>query len=515
MSYTPPPAAIKLGSKAWAYYRDSGGNKQEASIDQQRKAIREYCESYGLILVREFADVAKSGKSLHGREEFARMREMVKEKSLRPDLILVWDYARFSRNARDSRREFSYFEDYCIIHPLNEIVTEGKVNFILREFRFGAAEDESERKSIDAKRGMADAVTRGFSGGGLPPLGYKREQVIKSYFRDGMPRYTSKWVLDGELAPLVRRAFELRSEGRSYREISDSLAGRLYKSLVSWQSFFKNKTYIGVGKCGTVEVPGHHEAIISEELFEKVQKINQERGKIGGGLYHPRRVGNPSLLTGLAYCIHCGSAMSKEKNGRNKWGYYICGRKKRERSSSCVGRMVNQKKLDGIVIGLVLNQVLTPAYFESLLGECQARLNKAEYYEEESREIIEGITGIERKITNLRRAVEDGTERAVDWLKERESELARLELRLAEVERRRAAASLKVTPEALRAVLEYWRGQLAGIQTSGDVRSLKVMLGRFVERIEVGYNKIVVRYTYPISDLEGIGMNWLGGTGTY
>src|SRR3972149_717393 len=95
---SPPPPGRPAGGYVWAYLRDSGGPSQEQSVDQQEKEILAYCKRYNLTLIKIFRDVARSGGSVQGRDEFMGMIEQSEDESIRPQAILIWNFARFARD---------------------------------------------------------------------------------------------------------------------------------------------------------------------------------------------------------------------------------------------------------------------------------------------------------------------------------------------------------------------------------------------------------------------------------
>src|SRR5262245_52125352 len=101
-SYSPPPPGLVAGARVWAYLRDSGGPSQEQSVEQQEREIIAYCKQYGLMLVRVFRDVARSGGSVIGRDEFMAMIDLSQDAAARPRAVLIWNFARFARDYNDS-----------------------------------------------------------------------------------------------------------------------------------------------------------------------------------------------------------------------------------------------------------------------------------------------------------------------------------------------------------------------------------------------------------------------------
>lgn len=85
--------------KAALYARFSSDNQREESIDAQLRAMHEYCKRYGMVVVQEYCDRAKSATT-DDRPEFLRMVDEAKEGKF--DFIVVHKLDRFSRDRYDS-----------------------------------------------------------------------------------------------------------------------------------------------------------------------------------------------------------------------------------------------------------------------------------------------------------------------------------------------------------------------------------------------------------------------------
>ena len=64
-----------------------------------------------------------------------------------------------------------------------------------------------------------ELARQGFSAGGRPPVGYRREPVVIGARYDGTPLTRIRWVPDPETAPRVVQAFQMAAEGVTYDEI--------------------------------------------------------------------------------------------------------------------------------------------------------------------------------------------------------------------------------------------------------------------------------------------------------
>ena len=72
--------------------------------------------------------------------------------------------------------------------------------------------------------------------------------------------------------------------------------------------------------------------------------------------------------------------------------------------------------------------------------------------------------------------------------------------------------------QAMSIVLKTWHDQFNKLKESGNIRDEKAWLMQFVSRIELGYNKARIFYTYPMIDLlpdgfSRISLPQLGGIG--
>ena len=354
-------------------------------------------------------------------------------------------------------------------------------------------------------------VRQGFSSGGTPPRGYLAEKVTIGHKRDGSPRIVSRWVVDPELWDLVILAWTMRAEGKTYAEIREATGGRLYKDKNSWTTFFRNKSYLGIGKFGNLEIPNHHPAAIDQETWDKVQSLRRAAPRFGleGQSNHPRRIKKPTLLSSLAHCIHCGSAITFKIGNPNfkPWPYYQCGKKSRKGWKSCEGQSIHQPNADKAIMGAIMGRILTVDFFYALLDETKAQMSNVQEVELRITTLEKSLKECERAIINLLDLAETfGAKSAVERLKEREVEKVRILHDLTTLKAKKQAAQLEISPEALTLALEAWQRQIIEAQEQENVRALRELLKNFVSKIELGYNKAVIWYTYPLEE-NGISSN--------
>lgn len=511
--YNPPPASLRPGSSVWVYLRDSGGDAQEQSVAQQKAEAKNFCAAHRLTLSIIFADEAKSAGSDAGRAEFIRMIDLSEHARQRPAGILFWNFSRFARNYDDAQfYKATLRKRGLVLHnitgPTFDNTLEGRVMESVMDY---ANAEKLRQTSRDVKRALEANTRQGFSAGGFPPRGYITEKVTLGFKRNGQPREVSKWVIDPELSDVVKLAWRMRSEGRSLSHIMRATGDRLYKSKNSWSSFFSNKTYLGVGKCGDLEIPDHHPALVDLETWNKVQRrMNASSSSL---ITRARVKDRSTLLSGLAFCLACGSTMVFEHSGRTKWASYLCGRKRRESYKACVSRRVGAKGADAFVMEAVLNKILTPAYLHALLEQTRAQFADPGSFEAEADRLKKALADCRRKLKNLRAQIETfgPSQTAATGLQAREGEEEQLILELKNLEAKHDAAQLEISPEALALALDVWRGKISAAREARDVIALRNHLQEFVTRIELGYGTARIHYTYPIADLTSNGNDDLWG----
>jgi len=505
-SYSPPPLGVPAGARVWTYLRDSGGPSQEQSVDQQEREIVAYCKRHCLVLARVFRDVARSGGSVIGRDDFMAMIDLSQDEASRPRALLIWNFARFSRDYND----FVFYKATLnkrgvIVHSLTDQIPADDFAGRIVETIISLANEEKRRQtSRDVKRGLKTLVSKGYSAG-PPPRGYVAVKVTIGENRDGVPRVVSKWEPDPVLSEYVKTAWKLRAEGKSYAEIIRATHGKLYTTKNCWHGFFTNKSYLGIGKSGELEIADHHEPLITWELWQAVQRLNDAsplRGKTGH-LNHPRRVGNPSLFSGLAHCIECGAMMIHSTDKRKQpWHHYICGTKDRRGVAACASRRVGAARAEQQILACVLHQVLTPEYLAEVIAETKKHLDSTAEIERQIQAEKRKLQELDIAIQRVLNAIEKTSSPAAqERLKQREAERARSQADLDRLSLQLVTAVTEITPEAMAIILAAWRAQFDQLQESGSVRDIKAWLLQFVSRIELGYNRVRIFYTYPIDSM--------------
>jgi len=449
----------------------------------------EYIERHGLVLDRLFVDEATPGSSLAGRDAFEEMIYLSRQDPRPVEGIVLWSSSRFARNLLDAQ----FFKadlrrrGYKIISMTDDLPG-GDLDVIVEALYDWKHEQYLKDLSRNVKRTLHQLARQGFSVGGFPPRGYKVEKVQIGIKRNGEPRYASRWVPDPKWAPVVQEAFRMKAQGVTTLEILEKTG--LFKTKGSLTWFFRNKTYLGIRKCGELEIPNAHEPLIDKETWDQVQARlvrSPRKGKSWPqGREHPSRTASPYLLSGLIRCAYCGSAMigravTRGSRRGKRWRCYLCGRKNREGWAVCESRQMGAEMVEGEVMRKVLDRVLDQAYVARLLEEINKRFARG----------MEGldfeIAQTQRSLARTNRAIEalldlaekEGSVAAVGRLKRREEEKARLETRSHRLQGRLERGGLSVSEEVLVDAIERLKGDLQ----EGSVLARRRILKSFVKRL--------------------------------
>ena len=310
---------LRIGS---AYIRVSDERQDEYSPDSQLKKIREYAAKEGYMIPDEFVfyDDGISGKSTKKRDDFNRMIAIAKEKTHPFDRIYVWKFSRFARNQEESMVYKNLLRKKGVtVISVSEPIPEGHFGSLIERIIEWTDEYYLVNLGAEVMRGMTEKASRG-EPTCAPPFGY--------IMRDG------KYYPDEESgkANIVREVFTLYANGVKQREIALMLAERGIRTRYGkkpenrWVDYMlHNACYIGkIRWCtdGTkavskrkldneniMVVDGHHEPIISMELWEKVQKLLEEQ-KRAYPKYAKRQQPIEHMLKGLVRCSACGGSLA-------------------------------------------------------------------------------------------------------------------------------------------------------------------------------------------------------------
>ena len=378
--------------KAVIYARYSSDNQREESIEGQIRECTEYAEYNDIEIVGQYIDRAFSAKT-DDRPDFLRM---VNDSSKRLfDIVLVWKLDRFARNRYDSAfYRYSLRKNGVQVVSVKENISNGPEGIILEAMIEAMAEYYSANLAQNVKRGFKENALKGRWNGGAVPLGYK---VVDH-----------KLEIDETTAPLVYTLFQMCADGYTAKEIYQYLQEKQIRrpngKEIAYNSvlyLLSNRIYVGEYRHSGIVLEHGVPAIITEELFEKVQD-NIKKHSIAPAAHSES---DDYLLTTHLFCGHCG-AMMTAYSGTSRTGktyrYYICNR---ARKRLCEKEKVEKEKIENFVVYKTMELLQEDETIERL-----AQLLYTLQYEESTilPHLEEQLKEKEREIENIVTAIQKG-----------------------------------------------------------------------------------------------------------
>lgn len=385
----------KEGKKCVLYVRVSTEMQVDGfSLDGQRNTLKRFAEREGMIIKDVYEDAGKSGKSIEGRPAFTRLLNDIKN-GLQIDYIMVYKLSRFGRNAADVLNSLELIQAYginliSVEEGIDSSQTSGKLLITML-----SAVSEIERENIleQTMNGRKEKARQGGWNGGFAPYGYKLEDgnllVIPEEAEQVRMIYdlfvNSSLGISGIAKKLNKQGIGKnvdRPNSYSTRwtqsTIKNILDNPIYCGYIAYGRTKREK--VKGSKCDFVRIKndnyqigkGHHEAIITDEIFNQAKKKREETGVL-----FPSNVGHNRihLLSGLIKCPICGGPMHVTKNIKtNAKGervskhYYACTNNRHNMSKACdFNRLLAKDKIEPY-IKLLVKEIVNSETFISALN---------------------------------------------------------------------------------------------------------------------------------------------------
>ncbi len=388
------------------------------SIENQKDILLRYAKEHRFPNPTFFVDDGYSGTNFD-RPGFQEMMAEIEDGNVA--VLITKDLSRLGRNSSlvGLYTNFTfpkYGVRYIAINDNFDTIDQTSVNNdfagIKNWFNEFYAKDTS-RKIRAAKYAMGE---RGLPMTTCIPYGYLKD-----------PNVPKQWTADPEAASVVRRIFDLCMEGRGPAQIATQLTsemilspaayrkkqginipGRVPENPCYWSpstvaSILERKEYTGSlvnfktysnsiwdkerRKSPEEKIrifSDHHEAIVEEAVFERVQEIRQQRHRI-------TRTGKSSMFSGLVFCPDCGARMLYNSYNSYKAdnAFFDCSTHRRKNKlEPCCTHYIREKALETVVLKhlqLVTGHILChEAHFREMMRKKQSLKSQEEIRVKES-----------------------------------------------------------------------------------------------------------------------------------
>ena len=282
--------------KAATYVRVSSEDQVEGfSLDAQRRVITEFCQARGWDITHQYADEGKSAwvESAAKRPEFNQ--RLIDASNREFDVVVTHSLDRLSRNLMVTLNAFHTFSSNGVTYvsatqEIDYSTPEGKL-FMTMVAAF--AQYFSDSLSGHTRKGMRERARQGLFNGD-PPFRYQRCDPACL----GNSDEHRGCDIDPEAGPEVLSLFEryaygsdsmstlarelnakgFRTNGRSRSpdtgDGDESKGGRF----TNWslRDILENQFYVGKVRHKDEYFDGLHQSLISQELFDEVQRRKQQ-----------------------------------------------------------------------------------------------------------------------------------------------------------------------------------------------------------------------------------------------
>jgi DNA invertase Pin-like site-specific DNA recombinase len=460
MARRTPATLLAAGAprRAVAYTRvstEEQAKDDHYSLDQQRKAIEAYCAARGWQIVRWYADEGVSAKTddIHKRPGFHAMVTDLLDGSVGANVVVTHMLDRFARNVALALNTLKDLADRGILYSS---VTESDFDYTDPDKRLHLqilcmfAEYFSAKLAQHTRKGKKGRAEAGLPNG-IAPYGYRTPTATPDEKKGrggakGIPQIVP------EEAEAVRLAFELYAGGQfGDGKVAHALNDRGYRIRSKWHpegwrftkdavsAMLLNCFYAGWVVQPTEEatswvnrsrvapkVRGLHEPIISQELYDTVQRVRAIRGPkqpdgTGRRAGSRRQHHHPYIAAGLACCHVCGTRL-RAQGAVGRKPHYRCAWA--ERGGVCATK---RKSLDADTVDAALGAVvgalrLDQAWQREVLASVSAQVPERTHADAER-------DAVRHKLERIKRLLLDGDIDQATYRAER----ARLEATLTQV----------------------------------------------------------------------------------
>jgi DNA invertase Pin-like site-specific DNA recombinase len=347
-----------------------------SSIETQKKYLSRQAKLLGLIKLKYYIDDGYSGTNFD-RPAFKQLLQDIENKQI--ENILVKDLSRLGRNYLTTGY---YIEHYFPINNVRFIAINDQVDSDTQQNDFMPFKNiMNEWYARDISRKIKSAYrTKALNGdftGSNAPYGYMKDSQDRSHL-----------VINPRQAEIIRTIYDLYNEGNTiykiikYLKSSKILTPRAETNKVTnkynlyftkkypydWnyktvQSMLSNEEYTGKLVCNKhttmsyknkklilnpksdwIVIDHTHEAIISQEIFNKAKHVMKSR-------YRKKAIRNKHLFMGMIRCNNCGRTLTYSiDKRRNDRGVYVCSTYRVHGLARCTSHYIRYDKICKFVL---------------------------------------------------------------------------------------------------------------------------------------------------------------------
>jgi site-specific DNA recombinase len=322
------------------YARISSDDGTALGVGRQIDDCTAEARRRGWPVAQVFTDNDVSATKAKRRPEYELLLEAIEARTI--DALVVYDVDRLTRTPAELER----FIDLADRHHTALASVGGEVDLATPQGRLTArikgsvARHEVEQMSRRLKRKFAENAKEG-KAHGVTPFGYRRERVNDEKGRDVGYRE----VLDGAEAEAIRELYAMVIAGHTLRSLAKHLNDRGFRTgrgnpfqgnVVG--TMLRRPRYAGHRThAKQIISKGDWEPVVSQDTYDQALAVLSNPGRrITHGL-EPKH-----LLSGIALCGRCGSALRPNISSRREPTYACPGCMKLTRKMAPVHEVVEK-----------------------------------------------------------------------------------------------------------------------------------------------------------------------------
>ena len=351
--------------KAGLYARVSTDIQLEGySIDAQKEFLLSYAKAKEFTEFEYYIDGGYSGKDL----ERPAIQKLIRDvKTHKIDSVIVFKLDRISRSQKDT------------LYLIEEVFNKYNVGFVSMRENFDTTTPfgkamvgilsifaQLERETIleRTKIGIQKRAENGYwKGGGKDPFPYTYDKK------------TGTLIPVPEQVELLHKMINLYLNGYSFVKISNIVG--MDESMI--EKRILSRRTLGIVPYKDQEYEGKHQAVISEELHNKIIETNKLRSKA--------RTESHYLLSGKIFCGHCGAKYRYQKWGKRLICYCYSQQKSKPKfikDPNCKNKRWDSFELEDVILENLFSMALDKNMFREkyeitqvdVINEYEKRLSK-------------------------------------------------------------------------------------------------------------------------------------------
>ncbi|MCL4562945.1 MAG: recombinase family protein [Chloroflexi bacterium] len=431
-----------------AYIRCSSEMQNDSfSLDAQLRQIKEQAERDNVEIVKVYSDPAISAYRKKYRPGINAMREGARH--LEFEVLYVHKVDRLARRLEWSLEVVHELQSLeisfkAVEQPFDLSTPEGKLLFHLVS---SLGEFYSDNLSKETNKGKLERSTQGFHNGAVP-WGYVSQ--LQGNRKMGMPdpekapvviemfeRYATGAYSDMQIAEWLNAQGYLTNRNHPFGKdtVRDMLCNTYYVGKIRYRGMTVRPKDVSFRSTAPRVSEGKHEAIISEDLWQRCQSVRASRRVNVKSIMKTVRI---NLLQGLVVCSHCGRRLNIQtpkncatyyRENSHHRGYHDC---------PYIGQSVRAEVIDAQVANLIRSIHLPNNWkpiVRQMLNEQRAQVDpEAErkeirgtlrlmrenfelgLYEEEEYQYWQKVSALKEKLALLERTPEPAINRAAKTL---------------------------------------------------------------------------------------------------